>query len=963
MLRAGRARTHQRRTGRKGAAGLTAIALVATSFSLAAPSAAADGSDLRVPLPQTISTPQVAAASGDLTVLDLGTGALPNLVVAAPDGTTTPLDVPWLADGGITDSRGGTLVAAEPGFDDTGDYTDVFLTDLAGGTTAEPVRLPGSGFEAADPQTAVYSDTGGYHARELGSATTHDLEYTAPTSGDPYVQVGLAGQDVALFTALGYTASGRPAEGALDVVPLSGDAPTLGRVAVTGLMDAILRDGQVVYVTATSTNLSLCFRSTADATAWAAPPACIDSKAPGSADQRDAWTTIHAGAGWLYWSLSSGTGTTDYLVEGTDSPEALVPVKADDATTLYPAGDATHLLATVGEGADGYVGTVGANGMITEQYGYPGVSTTVDVLELTPDRVTGLDERPEAGGSDLQAWQRTVFPSAIGEEERPFPRALDVGTSGARTLLDDGSKLRLYDRGNLVRTLAKSKYGSLPGLISGPYYPAYTLSYVQALRVDGKELRKATIRGLFGSLILMRTNASLGRYDVYDLVTKEYTRVNVPVKYRLQGFSLGGLWGDWAFGYTFDSNFVPYTLAINYRTDQVYERYGLPVDYGDSFVAIQYYDDNDDLALEVWNPATQATESIPDLDWGAVVSDGTARLAYSTATELVVRTLDVAPASPPRLLGVIAPASVNLITSTRSWKPEFDTTKALDAGTVTISNAAGEVVRTFDLDASEDGSIRDVVWDGTDEAGLDVATGTYTWQLVVPAADGSGNVTRVDGGSDFGDPAEGTDGVQGSIAVIKAYLGTVSGSTPKVSDSTPTVGQTLTANTGTWSPTDVATSCQWRRTTGAGTAAIDGATECRYKVDPADVGAKLSVAVTGVADGWRTTTKTSSLTSTVKKASFTQKPTPVIDDTTPTVGDVLTATPGKWEPAPVGLTYKWYKVKKKKTKLVSPASADPTYQVQAGDVGYQLRVKVTGTKDGYNTASRYSKLTAKVPRP
>lgn len=961
MLRAGRPAT--RHGSRRAAAVLATLALVATTFTLAVPPAAAEDSDLRVPLPRTISTPTVAAASGDQTVLDVSTSALPELVVADATGAFTPLAVPWLADGTIADARGGTLVASSSGYDDSGDFTNVYRTDLASGETADPVRLPGSGLEAADPQTAVYSDDGGYHAEDLASATTHDLEYAAPTSGSPYVQVGLAGQAVALFAALTTTSSGRPGTGYLDVVPLNGDPATLSRVPVAGLMDAALREGQVVYTWADSSYLHLCFRSLADNDSWLSSSNCTTVTAPGGGDQRDAWTAIHSGAGWLYWSVSSGSGTDEYLVPGTDTPGTPTKVKTDDATTLYPAGDATRLLATVGTGQAGYVGAVDEDGRISKLYGYPDVATKVDVLELTPDRVTGLDERPEVGGSDFQAWQRPLSATAIGEEETPFPRAEDVGTSGARTLLDDGSKLRLYDRGDLVRTLSKSKYGSLPGLISGPYYPVYTLSYIQAMQVDGKALKQATIRGMFGSLILMRTNASLGRYDVYDLVTKQSARVNVPVKYRLQGFSLAGLWGDWVFGYTFDSHYIPYTLAINYRTDQVYERYGLPVDYGDSFVAIQYYDDNDALRLEVWNPATQATESVPDVDWDAVVTDGTARLAYSTATELVVRPLTVAPTSAPRMLGILAPSSLNLITSTRSWVPEIDTTKPLAGGTLTISNAAGDVVRTFTVAASDDGSVRGLAWDGRDEAGNDVATGTYTWKLVASAQDGSGNVTRVDGSSDFGEPADGTDGVSGTFAVIKAFLGTVSGPTPTISDTTPTVAQTLTAKTGTWSPSGATVACQWRRTTSKGTVNISGATECRYKVDPADVGAKLSVTATGSYDGWKDTTKTSRGTYTVKKASFTQTPTPTIDDPTPEVGDTLTATPRTWEPAPVGFTYRWYKVKKSKSYAVTSTRTDPTYTVQPGDAGYQLKVKVTGTKDGYNTAWKYSKPTAAVPRP
>lgn len=940
---------------------LTALALGSAGLALAVPPAAADTSDTRVDLPDTISAPSIVAASGDAVVLDVSTGTTPNLVLTRDGGKTfDALDAPWAADGIVAGAWDGTLVAYTTGTDDDGDYTDVYLTDLASGETADPVRVPGVSLQAVDATTAVYADSdGGYHAENLSTAETTDLAYSAPTSGDPTVEVSLAGQDVALFSAFTTTSDDRPGTGSLDVVPLDGSAATLTRVPVPALMDATLRSGEVVYASATSKALSACFRSLSD---WDGTPNCATTTVPGKGDQRDAWTEVHASDAWVEWSASSDSGTVNYLVDDSTTPATLTAIKTSDSTTLYPVGDAQDVLATVGSGKDGYVGSVGANGTIGRLFGYPTTKASVQELELTPDRVTGLDDRPAVGVEDFQAWQRSLTASGIGDEERPFPRAVDVGTSGARTLLDDGSKLQLYDRGQLVRSLAKSKYGSLPGLISGPYYPAYTLAYVQAMRVDGKALASATIRGMFGSLVLERTNASLGRYDVVDLVSGASVRVDVPLKYRVQGFTLGGLWGDWVYGYTFDSDNVPYTLAINYRTSQSYARYGLPVDYGDSFVALQYYDDDGALRLEVWNPATEATESIPDVDWNTVVTDGTGRLAYTTGSQLVVRDLTVAPASPPRLLGVLAPDSLNLITSTRSWQPEFDTTKALADGTLTIQNSAGTVVRTIPVGATADGSIRDVSWNGQSDAGKDVPTGTYTWRLVAPAADGSGNLVRVDGGSDFGAAASGTNGISGKITVIKQYLGSVSGSTPTISG-TAKVAQTLTAKVGTWSPSAVKPACQWRRTTSKGvTTDIADATKCTYKVQPADVGMKLSVSVSGTLDGWKPATKTSKLTSAVAKASFTQTLTPTISDPTPTVGDSLTASAGTWEPVPVGFTYQWYKVKGSTSTSVSSATSSPTYLVKSSDAGYQLKVKVTGTKDGYNSVSKYSKVTKAVAK-
>ncbi|WP_426323971.1 hypothetical protein [Microbacterium sp. E-13] len=70
---------------------------------------------------------------------------------------------------------------------------------------------------------------------------------------------------------------------------------------------------------------------------------------------------------------------------------------------------------------------------------------------------------------------------------------------------------------------------------------------------------------------------------------------------------------------------------------------------------------------------------------------------------------------------------------------------------------------------------------------------------------------------------------------------------------TAKVGSTLTANTGTWSPTPTTFAYQWLRN---GTA-ISGATSATYKLVTADAGKSLTVKVTGSRNAYRTITKTS----------------------------------------------------------------------------------------------------------
>jgi 5'-nucleotidase len=85
--------------------------------------------------------------------------------------------------------------------------------------------------------------------------------------------------------------------------------------------------------------------------------------------------------------------------------------------------------------------------------------------------------------------------------------------------------------------------------------------------------------------------------------------------------------------------------------------------------------------------------------------------------------------------------------------------------------------------------------------------------------------------------------------------------------------------------------------------------------------------------------------------------TPTIDDTTPVVGQTLTASPGTWGPAPVDLAYQWL------ADGAEITGADQaTFTVTAAQVGQHLSVRVTGTKTGYQTASATSAATGAVAK-
>jgi len=171
-------------------------------------------------------------------------------------------------------------------------------------------------------------------------------------------------------------------------------------------------------------------------------------------------------------------------------------------------------------------------------------------------------------------------------------------------------------------------------------------------------------------------------------------------------------------------------------------------------------------------------------------------------------------------------------------------------------------------------------------------------------------------------------------------------STPKISG-TVKVGSTLTAKPGSWSP-KASFGYQWYR----GGSPISGATRSKYKVQLADVGAKLSVRVTGSRSGYLGITKGSKSTKTVPLASMSAA-TPKISGSAK-IGQTLTVSTGTWT-AGVSFRYQWYR----SGKTISGAT-NGSYLLQATDKGKTITVKVTGSLAGYQTTSKTSKATSKV---
>ncbi|HEY2478083.1 MAG TPA: hypothetical protein VGI17_05075 [Solirubrobacterales bacterium] len=155
---------------------------------------------------------------------------------------------------------------------------------------------------------------------------------------------------------------------------------------------------------------------------------------------------------------------------------------------------------------------------------------------------------------------------------------------------------------------------------------------------------------------------------------------------------------------------------------------------------------------------------------------------------------------------------------------------------------------------------------------------------------------------------------------------------------TVSVGHTVTADPGDWSPSSATLSYRWLLD---GTP-IDGATGETYTLVAADEGRELKVQVTGEADGYETTTVTAAG---AVVAGGTLRPAVVTVSGSAQVGGTVTANATPWTP-PATLALQWL-------LNGSPigGATGATYRPVASDAGHVLEVRVTGSAPGYQSAS------------
>lgn len=178
--------------------------------------------------------------------------------------------------------------------------------------------------------------------------------------------------------------------------------------------------------------------------------------------------------------------------------------------------------------------------------------------------------------------------------------------------------------------------------------------------------------------------------------------------------------------------------------------------------------------------------------------------------------------------------------------------------------------------------------------------------------------------------------------------------TPPAVVGTPRVGAVLTAMPGTWSPSTVALSYQWR----VGGVTVPGATGVSYTPGPRDVGKTVQVLVAASQPGWWTGFAQSGGSLPVSPAAVPGRVTslrlPVITGT-PQVGHTIRLTAGEWQPGTVYLRVRWFA----DGKRIAHASGR-RLPVTSALLGTRLSASVTASRAGYQSLVVRTATTRKV---
>ena len=227
----------------------------------------------------------------------------------------------------------------------------------------------------------------------------------------------------------------------------------------------------------------------------------------------------------------------------------------------------------------------------------------------------------------------------------------------------------------------------------------------------------------------------------------------------------------------------------------------------------------------------------------------------------------------------------------------------------------------------------------------DVAVSGATKRTFTPAGARLGQRIRVKVTASL---AEATSSSTTSAATAAVAPGVLTPTAAPVVSGTPQVGVQISTTASAWSPS-ASRSYQWL----SGGKPIPGATQSVFTPTADQVGAPLTVKVTGTRAGYTPDTSTSSASKPVQPGAFATVTPPTVTGTAQ-VDQPLTATAGAWSPS-ADPAYQWL-VDGQPVAGATGSSFTPA----AADLRKQVAVQVTASRVGYSTATATSAATAGV---
>ncbi|MGH2896550.1 MAG: hypothetical protein ACRDPM_25215, partial [Solirubrobacteraceae bacterium] len=208
---------------------------------------------------------------------------------------------------------------------------------------------------------------------------------------------------------------------------------------------------------------------------------------------------------------------------------------------------------------------------------------------------------------------------------------------------------------------------------------------------------------------------------------------------------------------------------------------------------------------------------------------------------------------------------------------------------------------------------------------------TYHYRLVATNSDGT----------DYGYDYTMATSTVNNVAPVNTVAPAVSGQSLQ--------GQTVSASTGSWSPTPTSYSYQWQRSTDGGTTwtSISGAISSSYTVASGDLGAQIRAVVSATNSYGTTAAQTTPVTVASGAPAATTGPTA---SGHANQGQILSAT-STFNPAGASYSYQWQSSSDSGSTWANlSGAASSTYTLTASDLGHLVRVAVTAV-NSYGTVT------------